>query len=331
MNGSRVINMNAIMTILGLCLWYTNSHCCKLLGIEYYQATLSKYLSLDQNQQNSLLIPFNSTRIPNTENSKKVQEFMLNYFRQLDGDWEIEVDNFNERGYKFTNYAFTLGMGDNLLVLAAHYDSKIVPEGFIGGIDSAASCAILLYVSKWVDKILQQDTFLLKPLLRDRFTGIKIVFFDGEEALVEWSSNDSLYGSKSLSAKWELEGVLEKIHLFVLLDLLGSIESVKVPSFFSNTHNFYELLWKIETCYDQNYPSSYSFLDPQNKYFFRNDHMVIEDDHIPFLKKGVPILHLIPFPFPSTWHTSRDDFSNLSNHAIKKWAVIICEFILEYY
>ena len=30
------------------------------------------------------------------------------------------------------------------LVVSAHYDSKINPEGFIGAIDSAAPCAMLL-------------------------------------------------------------------------------------------------------------------------------------------------------------------------------------------
>ena len=33
----------------------------------------------------------------------------------------------------------------------------------------------------------------------------------------------------------------------------------------------------------------------------------IEDDHIPFLKKDVPILHLIPVPFPQEWHTLADN------------------------
>lgn len=28
----------------------------------------------------------------------------------------------------------------------------------------------------------------------------------------------------------------------------------------------------------------------------------IEDDHIPFLMRGVPVLHVIPWPFPDDWH-----------------------------
>lgn len=29
----------------------------------------------------------------------------------------------------------------------------------------------------------------------------------------------------------------------------------------------------------------------------------IEDDHLPFLEKGVPVVHLITMPFPRVWHT----------------------------
>lgn len=39
--------------------------------------------------------------------------------------------------------------------------------------------------------------------------------------------------------------------------------------------------------------------------FFRkseNWHGGIEDDHIPFIKQGVPVLHVIPSPFPNVWH-----------------------------
>ena len=53
----------------------------------------------------------------------------------------------------------------------------------------------------------------------------------GEEALVDFSENDGLYGSKHLAKKWsnsssnekndEAETELDRILLFVLLDLIG--------------------------------------------------------------------------------------------------------------
>jgi glutaminyl-peptide cyclotransferase len=64
------------------------------------------------------------------------------------------------------------------------------------------------------------------------------LFFDGEEAFKEWSSTDSIYGARNLAQKWSgltytHKGVsgnfLERIDMFVLLDLLGA----KDPNIFS--------------------------------------------------------------------------------------------------
>ena len=32
---------------------------------------------------------------------------------------------------------------------------------------------------------------------------IQLVFLDGEEAFVEWTDRDSIYGARNLAAKWE--------------------------------------------------------------------------------------------------------------------------------
>ena len=49
---------------------------------------------------------------------------------------------------------------------------------------------------------------------------LQLVLFDGEEAFVQWSATDSLYGSRHLSEKWKNE--IDKIDLFILLDLIGA-------------------------------------------------------------------------------------------------------------
>lgn len=39
---------------------------------------------------------------------------------------------------------------------------------------------------------------------------MQLIFFDGEEALVEWTSTDSLYGSRHLAEKWAKERVSQE-------------------------------------------------------------------------------------------------------------------------
>jgi len=56
-----------------------------------------------------------------------------------------------------------------------------------------------------------------------------------------------------------------------------------------------------------------------NHKYFKNYRMdnYIEDDHVPFFQRRVPILHLIPPGFTRVWHTIEDDFDHLSWVAIQ--------------
>ena len=56
----------------------------------------------------------------------------------------------------------------------------------------------------------------------------------------------------------------------------------------------------------------------------------VEDDHLPFLERGVPILHLIPTPFPRSWHRLSDDGANLHPPTIKDLSNILAAFVAEY-
>ena len=56
----------------------------------------------------------------------------------------------------------------------------------------------------------------------------------------------------------------------------------------------------------------------------------IEDDHLPFIARGVEILHLIPSPFPLVWHESSDDGEHLDMDTCGDWAVLMTAFAAEW-
>lgn len=56
----------------------------------------------------------------------------------------------------------------------------------------------------------------------------------------------------------------------------------------------------------------------------------IGDDHVPFLKQGVDVLHVIPTPFPSFWHTMDDDAEHLDLPTLRDWAKIVTAFVAEW-
>lgn len=56
----------------------------------------------------------------------------------------------------------------------------------------------------------------------------------------------------------------------------------------------------------------------------------IQDDHIPFLAKGVEVLHIIPTPFPRVWHEIDDNGENLHMDTVHDWAMITTAFAAEW-
>jgi len=57
---------------------------------------------------------------------------------------------------------------------------------------------------------------------------------------------------------------------------------------------------------------------------------MIEDDHIPFLARGVEVLHLIPSPFPKVWHKIEDDGEHLDLDVVEDWATLVTAFVAEW-
>lgn len=139
---------------------------------------------------------------------------------------------------------------------------------------------------------------------------------------------------------------IDAMEHLVLLDLLGAKEP-SIPSFFSSTDWLFQelvsaeerlraagLLYPAAPAGSAGGTASSAELNARRS-FFRNDarslgHGGIEDDHLPFLANGVPVLHVIPSPFPKVWHTLRDDASALDYETDYAWAMILRTFVAEY-
>jgi glutaminyl-peptide cyclotransferase len=57
---------------------------------------------------------------------------------------------------------------------------------------------------------------------------------------------------------------------------------------------------------------------------------MVQDDHLPFMARGVEILHLIPSPFPAVWHTPQDDGPHLDLDTCEDWAKLTTAFAAEW-
>lgn len=51
---------------------------------------------------------------------------------------------------------------------------------------------------------------------------------------------------------------------------------------------------------------------------------------MPFVRRGVNALHLIPLPFPKVWHKDEDTMQNIDRNIVSELASILRVFMYEY-
>lgn len=312
----------------------------------------------------NLLAPILIPRVPGTPNSTLVLHHFVHFFSTHLPKWKLSYQNSssvtptsNGQLVPFVNLIATRdppwadGEGDvGRLALVAHYDSKLMPEGFIGATDSAAPCAMLLHTARSLDDALTKKWAAEEAAgsykdygSLEAHQGIQILLLDGEEAFQQWTHTDSLYGARSLAEEWEstsygalsnYRNPLRTIDLFVLLDLLGSADP-KVPSYFKTTHWAYQLMSSLETRLRK---TGVMKTKTQSPFLFEGKKSensqwsggYVEDDHVPFMARGVEILHIITSPFPAVWHTIHDDGEHLDGQTVEDWAMLTLGFAAEW-
>jgi glutaminyl-peptide cyclotransferase len=102
---------------------------------------------------------------------------------------------------------------------------------------------------------------------------------------------------------------LSGVEHFILLDLLGARQPL-IRSYFPDTTWLFNAMVSVERRLGES--GAFVYGDEKDmapgrwaSYFSQRNFMNwgnIEDDHIPFLHRGVSILHIIPDPFPRVWH-----------------------------
>jgi glutaminyl-peptide cyclotransferase len=196
------------------------------------------------------------------------------------------------------------GSSGQSVVISGHFDTKLFKAfSFVGANDGGSSSGILLELARALNgRKLKNDVWL--------------VFFDGEEAFREWTSDDSLYGSRHLAERWKKEGMLGKIKTLINVDMIGD-KDLKIVEEQYSSETWRRLIWQIAA--EKGYSSH-----------FLEDPYPIEDDHIAFLKRGVPAVDLIDFdygPNNAWWHTAQDTMDKVSADSLQVVGSVLMELI----
>jgi len=186
------------------------------------------------------------------------------------------------------------GQSGRAIVITGHFDTKPMPgRVFVGANDGGASTGFLLELARVVNTMPHADD-------------IDLVFFDGEEAFGEWSDTNGIYGSRHLADKWSRDGTLGRIKALINVDMIGD-KDLGILEDTNSSRALLRLVW--QTANDLGY----------GKYFL-DFATPMEDDHMPFVRKGVNALDLIDFdygPNNAYWHDEKDTIDKVSAHSLE--------------
>ncbi|XP_077049191.1 LOW QUALITY PROTEIN: glutaminyl-peptide cyclotransferase-like protein [Agelaius phoeniceus] len=294
----------------------------------------------------SLLRPLLHERVPGGPGSRHAREHILSHLRSLRARWHLELDTFvaaTPRGQvTFSSVVATAApRAPRRLALACHYDTKVLspgpgspgpgspglgsPEPFVGATDAAVPCALLLELASALDGHLSSREGQDPPVT------LQLLFLDGEEAFGTWSESDSLYGARHLAGTMAARGhpagsEVTAMSLLVLLDLLGA-PSPAIHSHFPQSH-----AGSCACTASSSVCAAWGSCSRRRRRFsaLAPAPGPVEDDHVPFLRRGVPVLHVIPTPFPRVWHTLGDTEDNLHPPTVHDLAKVLLLFVAEF-
>jgi glutaminyl-peptide cyclotransferase len=170
------------------------------------------------------------------------------------------------------------------VVVGAHYDTKDIP-GFVGANDGASGTAVV--------------TELARTIRRPRHT-IQFILFDGEETPRGTPDEDFL--QEGLRGSKVAAGAFRGARAMVLLDFVGD-RRLRIP----REQNSRPGLWRRLRAAAQRVGAG--------RVFPAETSSGVSDDHIPFLRVGVPAIDMIDFSFPC-FHRPCDDMSAVSERSV---------------
>ena len=192
---------------------------------------------------------------------------------------------------KMVNLIGTIpGRSADRIILASHFDTKLYRDvRFVGASDGASSTAALLELARG-----------LKARKDLPFT-IELLFFDGEEAVGDWPATDSTYGSRHYVEAASKSGSLKSI-----ARARAARHDRRPRPYHPPRPQLHALAHRHHLGHREQARSS-PFMDEET---------AIEDDHLPFLKAGVPAVDIIDLEYPA-WHTPQDTMDAIAARSLQ--------------
>ena len=260
--------------------------------------------------------PSNSSASRPSATTARPATFIKQHFKPEAARGDFETDQFTANTpagpQTMRNYIAKFpGKKDGIIVLASHYETNwpLRNIAFYGANDGACTSALLIELGAY---------FRTHP---PQGYSVWLVFDDGEEAVDQWSDSDSLYGTRHLAARWYADGTLKHVKAFIVADMIGD-KDLNILEEMQSTPWLRDLFLQAAV---NTHHSAYVYKTQADE----------EDDHLPFLRRGVPSLDVIDVDYgPHTnatpdgyHHTAQDTIDKISPKSLQISADLFLETI----
>lgn len=222
-------------------------------------------------------------------------------------------DPYGDRQLRLINVVASFGVGrERRVMLASHYDSRpwadqeadttLHTTPIPGAVDGACTTGILMEMGRIIGASPPGDV------------GVDLVFFDGEDYGREGDIDHYLLGSTYFVANLAGYSPREGI----LLDMVGGVDTRAAKEAYSDRY----ATALTDTLFSR---AAALGLD----YFEDTEGTPIVDDHVPFLRAGIPVTDLFGYDYPY-WHTLADTPDKCDPGRIGQVGALLVDFLYRY-
>jgi len=241
------------------------------------------------------------SRIPGSEAHRQTVNWIEKNLN--DADWDTSVEEFSLMDHAGKNIIARRGKGNPWIILGAHYDSRILAdqdpdiekrkEPVPGANDGASGVAVLLEIARILPEIKQGQVWL--------------VFFDLEDQgnLPGW---DWILGSRAFTINLN-----NKPDAVVIIDMIGD-KDLNIFKEQNSNSQLSDEIW-----------GAAKILNYQSQFINSTKYRIL-DDHIPFLKSGIPAVDLIDFDY-LYWHKTTDSVDKVSAASLAQVGNTLIEWL----
>lgn len=259
-------------------------------------------------------------RIPGSEGHDRVRQWLVETLEPL-ADRVIEqpfATTLDSASYTGTNVVASFNLDPGIgtrIMLAAHWDTRPHADRdpdpanhqdpVPGANDGGSGVAVLLEMARLL-------------AANPPSVGVDLVFFDLEDSGTY--PEDSTAATQTPfalgSAAFVRDNPTYRPTFGILVDMVGD-ENLRIPKEAYSQRYAPRLVGRVWAAAEA--VGAEAFVDAPGG--------AIEDDHLPFLRAGIPVIDLIQQPFPATWHTTSDTPEHVSPASLAQVGQVLVEVV----